>query len=222
MAKAETKREGIPEDLTLEKARDWVRPRVSERRFKHIEGVAEVAKELAKHMGADPFVAELGGILHDACKETKDKILVAQAKEFGLKLHPIEEQSGHLLHGPVSALTAKKELGVTDTVLLHAISEHTLGAVDMTVMSQILFLADCLDETRPDDYTVPIWNALGYKTPDHTGRSRKFVGELDMESAILAALNAGLQFLIQDNKTIHPKTIEVRNWYLRRIKERHY
>ncbi len=165
-------------------------------------------------------MAELGGVLHDACKETKGKILVAQAKDFGLKLHPIEEAQGHLLHGPVSALTAKKELGITNSILLHAISEHTLGAVDMTVMSQILFLADCLDETRSDDYTVPIWNALGYKTADGTGKNRKFKGELDMESAILCACNAGLQFLLVENKVIHPKTVEVRNWYLQRIKDR--
>ena len=74
---------GIPADLTIERARNWVSPRVSQYRFKHVEGVAQIARELAEHAGCDPFVAELGGWLHDACKEHKDKQLV-EKKQTGI------------------------------------------------------------------------------------------------------------------------------------------
>jgi len=213
------KRSGIPDELTIDFAREWMQPRVSERRFKHVRGVAAVARELAEKTNCDPFVAELGGWLHDACKEVKDKELVVRAKEFGLKLHPIEEANGHLLHGPVGALTAKKELGLTDKTLLDAIAEHTLGAIDMTELSQILFLADCLEESRSHDFTVPIWNALGYKIEDKVS-ARKFNAQLDMEAAILVACDLSLQCLLEDKKVIHPKTVKVRNFYLERIKSR--
>jgi predicted HD superfamily hydrolase involved in NAD metabolism len=214
-----TKRSGIPDELTIETAREWMKPRVTERRFKHVRGVAAVAREIAEKTDCDPFVAELGGWLHDACKEIKDKELVVQAKQFGLQLHPIEEVNGHLLHGPVGALTAKRDLGVTDQILLDAIGEHTLGAVDMTPLSQILFLADCLEESRDDEFTVPIWKALGYKVSDKVN-ARKFSGQLDLDAAILVACDLSLQYLLDDKKVIHPKTVAVRNFYLDKIKSR--
>ena len=62
------KYEGIPETLTLKAARQFVEPRVSEKRFAHIEGVAKFAKKIAEAAGVDPFLAELSGWLHDACK----------------------------------------------------------------------------------------------------------------------------------------------------------
>ena len=115
-----------------ESARLWVKPRVSEKRFKHIEGVAEVARELAVNADCDRFVAELAGWLHDACKEWKDKKLVAHARAFGLSLHPVEEANGHLLHGPVAAATASgKNWASQMCLLLNAIAQHTLGAVEI-------------------------------------------------------------------------------------------
>jgi predicted HD superfamily hydrolase involved in NAD metabolism len=204
----------------MAKARAWVTPRISEYRFNHTAGVAIIAHELAKHARIDPFVAELGGWLHDACKEHKATQLVKEARAFGMKLNVIEQANGHLLHGPVAALTAKAQLKITNKDLLDGIAQHTLGAVDMTPLSQVLFLADCLEEGRPEDFTIPIWEALGYKIPKAGPKKRKFVGPLDMDAAILVACDLSLQYLLEDGKVIHPKTVEVRNWYLNQIKQR--
>ena len=212
-------RPGIPGAITIKTIKKWIEPRVSPKRLAHVEGVALVAVELAQLAGCDPFVAEIGGWLHDACKEHNQKQLVVEAREFGLQLNTIEEANGQLLHGPVGALTAKRELGITDQVLLDAISEHTLGAINMTPLSQILFLADCLEESRPRDFTDPIWQALGYE-PQGTPGKRKFVGPLDMDAAILVACDLSLKGLLEDRRVIHPKTVEVRNWYLYKITQR--
>ena len=200
------KHEGIPENITLEFVRQWVRPRVSEKRFRHIEGVVEVARQLAHHTSNDVFLAELSGWLHDACKEVKDKELVVMARDFGLELDPILESYGHLLHGPVAAEVAKRELGVTNTEVYAAIAEHTLGAVPMSDLSKIAFLADCLEESRPKEYTDPIWKALD------------LAGTVNLEAAIVVATDEGLKYLIEDKKPIHPKTIAVRNHYLAAVK----
>lgn len=196
--------EGIPETLTLEFAQDWARQRVTEKRFKHIKGVAKVARQLAEQCRCDPFLAELGGLLHDACKEVKDSELVALAREFGLPLHPIEETNGHLLHGPVGAAVVRKELGVTNEEMLDAISEHTLGAVDMSELSKVLFLADCLEESRPKSYTDPIWKALNDRKVDYSS-------SINLDAAMLKACDLGLTLLVEDHRVIHPRTIEVRN-----------
>src|ERR1700733_7005010 len=119
---------------------NWVKERVSQKRFAHIVGVAHTAKKLAQQFSHDPelaYKAELAGWLHDACKETKDKELVEQAKKYGLQLDPVEEENGHLLHGPVAAQFVKKEFGLKDQDILNAIAEHTLGTINMTLLSKI-------------------------------------------------------------------------------------
>jgi predicted HD superfamily hydrolase involved in NAD metabolism len=213
--------DGIPADLTLEKAQEWMRPRISEKRYNHVQGVAKVADELATRTGCDPFLAQLAGWLHDACKETKDRDLVIQALQFGLQLSALDKVNGHLLHGPVAAETIKKDLNVTNPLVLDAIREHTLGAVDMTVLSKVVFLADCLEASRPTDYTDPIWESLhGSASKKSEKKAKKSSEPLDLDLAILTACNLGLRQLLDAGRAIHPKTVDVRNYYLAVIRER--
>lgn len=196
------KYDGIPENITLAFVEEWARPRISSKRFKHTEGVVSVGKEIAKAAKADVFLAQLCGWLHDACKEVKDKELVRLAREYGLELDPILESYGHLLHGPVAAEVAKRELGITNIEVYCAVAEHTLGNVPMTELSKIVFLADCLEASRPDSYTKPIWKALDLK------------GDVNLDAAVAVASDEGLKHLIEDKKSIHPRTVAVRNFYL--------
>ncbi len=207
---AKIKRKGIPEELTLDAARKWAKPRVTEKRFKHIEGVAAVAKDLAERSGEDPFLAELAGWIHDGCKEWKDKELVKTALELGMQLNDVEKENGHLLHGPVAALLAKRELGIRNQELIDAISEHTLGKVEMTDLSKVVYLADCLEASRPADFTDPIWAALD-SHPELLA---------DLDSAMLVACDLTLDSLIKSSRMIHLKTVDVRNYFLRLVKER--
>ena len=124
------------------------------------------------------------------------------AKTLGLTVEPIEESQGHLLHGPVAACTIQAELGILNQDVLKAISEHTLGEAPMGNVSKVLFLADCLEEGRPKEYTDPIWDALDLQ------------GTFNMDKAIVVVCDLNIQGLIQAGKPIHPRTIAVRNYYL--------
>ncbi len=196
------KYEGIPETLTLKAARQFVEPRVSEKRFAHIEGVAKFAKKIAEASGVDPFLAELSGWLHDACKQVKDKELISMADQFGMQLHPVDRQQARLIHGPVAAYLCREELGLTNQDVLDAIAEHTLGNVPMSELSKVTFLADCLEESRPDSYRQPVLDALDLG------------GSVNLNKAMLVALDLGLQMLIADKNVIHPRTVECRNYFL--------
>jgi predicted HD superfamily hydrolase involved in NAD metabolism len=195
---------GIAKEISLEMVEEWMRPRNSEKRFHHTKGVAKVARKIAEKAGVDPFLAELAGWLHDACKEYKAERLVEMAREYGLPLDEILEKHGHLLHGPVGAQVARQELGITNQDVLDAIAEHTLGRVPMSQLSKVVFLADCLEESRPNDYTDPIWKAL-----DWNGKI------VNLDAAIAVACDEGIKLLIEDGKPIHPQTVQVRNFYLK-------
>lgn len=196
------KHPGLPEGLSLDDMRLWVGRRISEKRMRHSEGVASAARRLAEKAGADPFLAEAAALLHDACKEMKAKELVAIAEGGGLAVSQIERAHGHLLHGPAAAITVRAELGITNEEVLKAISEHTLGEAPMCRLSAVIFLADCIDETRPADYREPILAALDLD------------GACNIDRAIVVACDLGLRFLIEEGKPIHPRTVSVRNYYL--------
>ena len=131
-------------------------------------GVHKVGRDLAKLVGLSgdqQFIVELACLLHDACKEFKDSQLVTLAEHYGLRLSPIEKANGHLLHGPVAAFVLQEELSLTNKDVLQAVTEHTLGNCPMSDISKVVFLADCLEESRPKDFTRPIWQALQASAP---------------------------------------------------------
>jgi predicted HD superfamily hydrolase involved in NAD metabolism len=221
--KANNGTDGVPENLDVDFVKKWVSTKVSERRFKHIEGVAETAKQLATRAGCSVQLAELAGWLHDCCKEVKDKELISLATTFGLQLHPVEQINGHLLHGPVGACVCRKELGLTNSEVLGAIAEHTLGAVNMTTLSKVVFLADCIEPGRNADYTKPIWQALNGESGSHVGTTNASEAEnqkIDLDMGILISCEAGLIDLLKSGRLIHPKTVDVRNYYLQVIQAR--
>lgn len=197
---------------SIASVQEWIKPRVSEKRFKHITGVAETAVKLAQFFGCDPDQAQLAAWLHDACKETKEKDLVLQARQFGLSVNSIEEATGHILHGPVAAEVIRSTLAITNEDVLNAIREHTLGAVNMSMLSKVIFLADALEPGRPKDYSQPIWQSLNLSEADKS--------QANIDLAVLVTLDLNLQHLLQSRKTIHPKTVEARNYYLALINKR--
>lgn len=197
----ETHVNGIPAHITIEFLRAWVKPRVKEKRFKHIEGVVDVSKALARKAGCDEHLAEIAAWIHDACKQVKDEELVRMARHYGLQLTDLEAHHGHLLHGPVAAELAMHELGITNEDVLNAIAEHTLGAVPMSTLSKILYLADALEQSRPEDFRRPIWEALD------------FDGTFDLDNALVVACEQGIKHLKETGRPIHPRTEEVRDYY---------
>jgi len=209
---------GVPAILTLDYARDWALARVSKKRADHVLGVHKVGRQLADMAEQDEdsrYMVELACLLHDACKEFKDTQLVALAEENGMQLSPLEKANGHLLHGPVAAFTVKSEFGLTNETVLAAISEHTLGNCPMSDISKLVFLADCLDETRPKDYTRPIWLALeGGSKDDKKKKTAKKDTCVNIDNAMLVALDSSLAHVLATRRAIHPKTVDVRNYFL--------
>ena len=124
-----------------------VKTMLSEKRYAHTLGVAEAARSLALHYGADPERAEVAAILHDCAKELPD------ARE------------SKLLHAPLGASIAEKEFGVTDRDVLDAVRYHTTAKADMGLLTKIIYIADYIEPNRDYD-GVSIMRELAYSDLD--------------------------------------------------------
>lgn len=117
-------------------------------RYRHSLGVMNLARELAVLYGVPPETAALAGLLHDVAREMEPDRLVAIAQEHGLVLSENERSAPILLHGKVGKLLLASEWGITDADVLSAVALHVTGAPEMSLLAQIVFLADFSEPGR--------------------------------------------------------------------------
>ena len=135
-------------DALLEAADAFARERLSEKRYGHTVRVVGTAESLARKHGLDPAQTRLAALLHDAARETEPDEFLRLAKGWNLSVGEPERQSPKLLHGPVAAELARRELGVADEEVLAAIRVHTIGEAEMGPLALALYVADKIEPAR--------------------------------------------------------------------------
>lgn len=178
---------------------EWLADNVPPARVEHILGVEQMSIDLARHHNLDVEKAAQAGLMHDLAKYFKSSRLLEMARSEGLPLDPVDEANPHLLHADVGAIMARDQFGVTDTEILAAIANHTLGRPGMDDLSCVVFLADSLEPGRGD---TPELNALRQASFDH------------LHQAVWMNCDASFQFLIAARRLIHPRALLTRNWFL--------
>ena len=134
--------------IALEKK---VRSAMDAERFHHTQGVMYTAAALAMSFGQDPERARLAGLLHDCAKSiVPNKEKAALCDRYGIEITDFERQNPHLLHGKLGAWLAEHEYHVKDAEICSAISYHTTGKPAMTILEQIIFIADYIEPDRED------------------------------------------------------------------------
>ena len=126
----------------------FARERLSAKRYGHTLRVANTAEDLARAHGLDPGRARLAALLHDAAREMSSDEFLDLAEDLELPVGEPERESPKLLHGPVAAGLARRELGVEDEGVLAAIGEHTTGRPGMAPLSLVLYVADKIEPAR--------------------------------------------------------------------------
>jgi predicted HD superfamily hydrolase involved in NAD metabolism len=133
----------------LEAADAFVRDRLSEKRYAHTLRVANTAEDLARTHDLDRDRARLAALLHDAAREIGEpEEFVKLAEAWDLPIGGPERESPKLLHGPVAAELARRELGVDDEDVLEAIRVHTVGQPGMGPVALVLYVADKIEPAR--------------------------------------------------------------------------
>src|ERR687893_1025070 len=183
-------------DALLEAADVFARGRLSEKRYGHTLRVAETAERLARAHGLDPERTRLAALLHDAARETEPEEFLRLAERWGLHVGEPERQSPKLLHAPVAAELARRELGVEDEEVLGAVRAHTVGEPGMGPLALALYVADKIEPAR--DYPS-------------VGRIRD-LSRRDLAEAAAEALRRVVAHNERRGREVHPSSRAMLGW----------
>ena len=175
-----------------------LRSTLSSTRYEHTLNVASLAESLARRYGADPSKARLAGLLHDTGRRYPPHLLAAYVKRRRLEVPEkaaILELDPMLLHAHVSADLARREFGITDPEVLHAVRRHTLGDRRLSLLDRILYVADAcsLDRTH---------------TSAASTRALAFV---DLDAALKRCVSQKLTNAVSREAWLHPLTVTLWN-----------
>ena len=180
----------------LEEADAFARSRLSDARYEHTLRVANTAEDLALLHDLDEDRARLAALLHDAAREIGPDEFLKLADKWNVNVGESERQSPKLLHGPVAAELARRELGIDDEEVLEAVRAHTTGRPGMEPLALVLYVADKIEPAR--DYPS-------------VGRLREQARE-DLHTAALEALRRAIAHNVARGKATHPASIETLDW----------
>ena len=184
--------------LDIRQIEDEVKKSLKPKRFRHTIGVKYTSVCLAMRYGEDLEKAAIAGLLHDCAKNLSGEKLLQLCREKGLPVSEAEERSPYLLHGRVGAYFARTKYGITDEDILGAITWHTTGCPDMSLLEKIVFTADYIEPGRD---TAPNLDQL---------RQLSFI---DLDAAVLEILRQTLEYLRETGKEIDPQTELTYNSY---------
>jgi predicted HD superfamily hydrolase involved in NAD metabolism len=172
------------------------RSRLSEKRYGHTLRVADTAADLARIHGLDEDRARLSALIHDAARETEPGEFLRLAEEWNLPVGEPERQSPKLLHGPVAAELARRELGVRDEEALEAVRAHTTAKPGMEPLALTLYVADKIEPAR--DYPS-------------VERLRQLARE-DLYAAATESLRRAISYNEGRGKDVHPSSRAALEW----------
>lgn len=178
-----------------------VRDKLNNKRFNHSMRVAHEAVKLAKSHEENPLKAEIAGILHDYAKNLSKEELGDYIKQCDINVDDVMLRIPELAHGIVGAHIVKDRLYIEDEDLLNSIRYHTTGRTNMSKLEKIIYIAD---------YIEPMRNFAGVDEV-------RDMAYIDLDRALLMALDNTIKFLIDRKAVIHPLSLKARNDYLQQL-----
>ena len=180
--------------MQIDNIKDYVKSSMSEKRFKHVLGVIETAKDLAQRHDVNIADAELAALVHDVAKEQPLNQTAALLRLVGENAYL--KHSDKVWHAPMGAVVAEKVLMIENKDILNAIKYHTTGRPKMSKLEQVIFVAD-------------------YTEPNRTYASCIAVRELwgNLDKAVYEILKQKLDKVTGLGLNLHPDTLAAYEYY---------
>lgn len=181
--------------LTTDQLRACCYAMIKAKRIPHMWGTETEAIKLAHRWGVDPVLAQKAAILHDCTKYWSHQEHLELCDSYGMELDPLEREGVKLLHAKSGAIVAKETFGMSEEVV-NAICWHTTAKGNMTLLEQIIYVADYMEPCRNFD-GVEALRQLAYQ---------------DLKGAVLMGCELSIAEMTQRNRPLHPRTQEAKQW----------
>ena len=192
----------------VENIKDFLRNRLSEKRFTHSVNVADECRKLARTYGEDEDRAYFAGLVHDVCKELPAPELKQMAIDSDLSMTVAETETKALWHAVAGAGFVRDSLMVGDEDIINAVRFHTIGRANMSRLEEIVYIGDLISADRSYK-DVKKFRKLAYQ---------------DMDRVMLEALIFSIESVTDKKGMIPEYTLEAYNQYAaretRRVQER--
>ena len=181
-------------DATIRRMRDLLAVRMKDaaKRHRHSLGVARTAASLALVYDVDVFSAYAAGLIHDWDKVLTHEELLARAVQYNVSIAGSPSDAIALLHGPVAAVELPQLFGELPSCVFQAVARHTAGAVDMTDLDMVVFVADAIEPMRHGAYADEL---------------RALVGKVDLEHLFFSCFSQGISYVISTGRYLYPTAI---------------
>lgn len=139
------------------------------KRLQHTFGVVDTAVLLAQQWGCSVENARLAALLHDCAKYLSKEEKCSLCAKYNVSINESELLNPELLHAKAGALLAYEKYKVRNPEVLSAIFYHTTGKPDMSLLEQIIFVADYIEPGRTHSdklsiYRQKVFDDLNYVT----------------------------------------------------------
>lgn len=188
------------DSMEKEKIKNVLKESIGDKRFTHTIQTSREAIKLADIHGCDVEKAEIAALLHDCARglTIEQQIEMLSDTEFGTTMEEVPK----ILHGPCGAIVAKNDFGIDDQDILNAISNHTCGRPDMSLLEKIIFIADAIEEGR-EYIGVDDLRKLAYK---------------DLDMAVLLSLEGTRQKIDDEDGVWFKASKDALEYYKEKIK----
>lgn len=189
--------------MDLQKTAKKLKKYLDEDRLWHTLGVMNTAAALAMAYGVDMEKAQIAGLLHDSAKCIPAKKKLKLCKANHIPVTDFEKEHTFLLHAKLGAWVAEAKYGIQDPEILDAITWHTTGTENMSMLAKIIYIADYIEPARNKAPRLSEIRRIAFENPDRC--------MYEILKDTLSYLNE------EDAKNIDPASLRAYNYYNRLI-----
>ena len=173
-------------------------------RMEHTLGVMYTAASLAMRYQEDMEKALIAGLLHDCAKCIPNHQKISLCEEYEITVSEIEAKNPGLLHAKLGAAFAKNIYHIEDEEILNAITSHTTGRPEMTLIDKIIYIADYMEPGRRELPNMADVRRLAFE---------------DIDECLYKILKDSLIYLLTRDMPIDPMTEQTYMYYKKQLKK---
>lgn len=162
----------------------------------HSVATAVAAAEIAADYELDADEARLAGLAHDRARDLDHEQLIELAEKHHLAMSSVDHEVPYLLHARIGAILLGEEFPEMSPRILDAVARHTVGALDMTDLDMIVYIADMTEPGRD----FPGVDDL-----------RADIGQVPLDELFCRAYRHSVAHLVSTRRRMHPDTLAVWN-----------